>query len=144
MGHQYDVFVSYRQEEPDQSWTRMVLVPALDAERFNVCIDHRSFEIGVSLIESMARAVESSRFTLAVLSPRFLTSGFTTLERTMAQYLVLEERQRRFIGLVFEECSLPLEMRSFLWLDATRRPTAGSDEFDRLFRTLRSPEVRLP
>jgi hypothetical protein len=136
MNHRYDVFVSYRRAEPDQCWTRSMLVPELEAKQVSVCIDYRSFELGTSIIESMANAVESSRFTLAILSPRFLESGFTTLERIMAQHLGLEESRRRLIGLILEECVLPLELRPFLLLDATHG-SVGDDRLDRLVRTLR-------
>ena len=137
MSYRYDVFVSYRQTEPDQSWTRSMLVPELEAKRVRVCIDYRSFELGRSVIESMATAVESSRFTLAILSPRFLDSGFTTLERIMAQHLGLEERHSRLIGLIFEECAPPLELRPFLLLDLANGSVGGS-AFDRLVCVLRA------
>lgn len=135
----YDVFVSYRHAEPDQTWARNVLVPALDAHAFTVCVDYRSFELGAMVIESMAAAVQGSRYTVAVMSPRFFDSGFTTLERVMAQHLGLEARNRRLIGLVLEECQLPLELRPFLWLDVSQESAGGCPEFDRLFRALRMP-----
>ena len=40
------------------------------------------------------RAVESSTYTLAVLTPTYLESTFTELENVLAEHLGLEERER--------------------------------------------------
>ena len=39
----FDVFLSYRQQDPDRTWVRQTLVPALDAAGLRVCIDHPPF-----------------------------------------------------------------------------------------------------
>lgn len=120
----YDVFVSYRHVQPDLDWVRTVLVPALDEQKFAVCVDYRAFEPGSIVIEAMSDAVRASRFTAAVLSPRFMESGFTTLELVLADHL-----GSRLIGLVLEPCTLP---PLHLELDVTA--------LDELFRALRGPE----
>jgi hypothetical protein len=135
----YDVFVSYRHTEPDESWVRTVLVPAFDARGLAVCVDYRSFELGATIIESMAAAVQYSRYTVAVMSPQFFDSGFTTLERVMAQHLGLAERNRRLIGLLLRECVMPLELRPFIRLDVSQVSSSAAPELERLCGTLRTP-----
>ena len=80
----HDVFISYRAHEPDRSWVRETLLPRLRAEGFEVCVDYESFRLGAPLVLEMARAVEQSRYVLAVLSPAYLQHNFTELEIVLA------------------------------------------------------------
>jgi LCP family protein required for cell wall assembly len=133
----YDVFVSYRQQDPDCTWVRSVLVPALDAAGLDVFLDERSFTPGLSVIENMSRAVDESRYTVAVMSPAYFGSDFTKLERIMAQHLGLEQGRRRLIGLMLAPCDPPTELRPFLWLDVSNVRDGNAPEIQRLIETLR-------
>lgn len=117
--HPYDVFVSYRHQEPDKSWVRQTFVPVLEAAGLRVCVDHRDFRLGTPLIAEMARAVEESRTTVAVLTPAYLEGRFADLENILAEHLGLEERTIRLIYVVRELCEPPLRMRARLRLDLT-------------------------
>lgn len=114
-----DVFVSYRQQEPDKSWVRKVLVPGLEERGLRVLIDYRDFRLGPPLVELMAKAVEQSRYTLAVLTPAYLASNFTNLENVLAEHLGLENSQNRLVAVMRETCKPRLGMRARLWLDMT-------------------------
>jgi hypothetical protein len=115
----YDVFISYRQQAPDGAWVRGVLVERLRAEGLRVFIDHESFKLGAPLVLEMARGVEQSRYTLAVLSPAYLASNFTELESVLAEHLGLEMTQRRLLAVRRVACKPRLGMRARLWLDMT-------------------------
>lgn len=119
----YDIFLSYR--TADKAWVRKKLLPAIEASGLRVCIDFRDFELGASLTAEMERSVVQSRLTVAVLTPAYLTSGFTEFERDMAQYLGLEARERRLITIFREGAQAPLSLRAFLMLDMS-----DDDEFD--------------
>ena len=121
----YDVFLSYRQREPDKSWVRKTLVPKLEAAGVRVCIDYRDFRLGAALVEEMQRAVLQSRYSVAVLTPAYLRSNFTEFENILAQHLGLEQGQRRLLIIVRDECEPELRMRAQLWLDMT-----DDDEFE--------------
>ncbi len=112
----FDVFVSYRHTEPDNSWVRKKLVPRLEAEGLHPFIDYRHFKLGAPLVLEMARGVETARYTLAVLSPRYLESNFTELENVLAEHLGLENSERRLIAVLIESCKPRLGMRARLWL----------------------------
>lgn len=114
-----DVFVSYRQQEPDKSWVRKILVPGLEQRGLRVLIDYRDFRLGPPLVELMAQAVEQSRYTLAVLSPAYLASNFTNVENVLAEHLGLENSQNRLVAVMRETCQPRLGMRARLWLDMT-------------------------
>lgn len=134
----YDVFISYRHQEPDKPWVRKTLQPHLEAEALRVCIDYRDFRLGAPLVLEMARAVEQSPYTLAILSPTYLTSNFAELENVLAEHLGLEKTQRRLVAVLREECTPRLSIRARLWLDMT-----DDDEFEtniaRLIFELRQP-----
>jgi hypothetical protein len=115
----HDVFISYRHQEPDKTWVRKTLQPRLEAEGLRVCIDYRDFRLGAPLVLEMARAVEQSRYTLAILSPAYLASNFTELENVLAEHLGLEKSQRRLLAIMREPCKPRLDIRARLWLDMT-------------------------
>ncbi len=117
----YDVFLSYSQHEPEKTWVRKVLLPRLEKELgLHVCIDYRDFRLGAPLVLEMARAVEKSRYTVAVLSPAYLESNFTELETVLAEHLGLERSQRRLLAVMRPSCSPRLGLRARLWLDMTQ------------------------
>ncbi len=118
-GFAYDVFVSYRFQEPDRTWVRKPLLKALEARGLKVCVDYRDFRLGAPLVKEMERAVEQSRYTLAVLTPAYLKSNFTDLETILAQHVGLEKSQRRLLCIMREPCEPRLGLRTQLWLDMT-------------------------
>jgi hypothetical protein len=113
----YDAFISYRQQEPDKSWVRDRLVPALSERGVRVFIDFRDFRLGRPLVTEMARAVEQSRYTVAVLSNAYLQSHFTELENILAKHLGLEQGETRLLIVDREPVVPPLGMRAVLRLD---------------------------
>jgi hypothetical protein len=121
----YDVFVSYRRAEPDRGWVRGRLVPRLRAYGLLVCIDDDSFRLGAPLLLEIERAVQASRYTLAVLTPRYLASNFTELENVLAEHLGLERTERRLAVVMRERTRPRLSMRARLSLDMT-----DDDEFE--------------
>ncbi len=114
-----DLFISYSHQEPDRSWVRNRLLPRLEAEGLRACVDYRDFRLGAPLVLEMARAVEQSRYTLAVLSPAYLTSNFAELENVLAEHLGLEKGQRRLLAVMRQDCTPRLGMRARMWLDMT-------------------------
>jgi Caspase domain/TIR domain len=116
---QYDVFLSYRNQDPDKTWVRKTLYPRLKSEGLKLCLDVVDFRLGVPVINEMERAVVESRYTLAVLTPAYLSSNFSDFENVIAQHLGLEQSQRRFLGLVREPCKPRLGIRALYYLDMT-------------------------
>jgi hypothetical protein len=134
----YDVFVSYRQQDPDGSWVRAVLVQRLRTAGLRVFIDYESFRLGAPLVLEMARGVEQSRYTLAVLSPAYLQSNFTELESVLAEHLGLEMSQRRLLVVRRVPCRPRLGLRARLWLDMTNEEEVDRN-LPRLIMALRDP-----
>jgi hypothetical protein len=113
----FDVFISYRHAGACGTWVREVLTERLRGAGLAVCLDVDSFRLGAPLVLEMARAVEESRYTLAVLTPAYLESSFTELEGVLAEHLGLETSQQRLLVVRREPCEPRLGLRARLWLD---------------------------
>jgi TIR domain len=137
-GQAYDVFVSYRHQDPDGPWVRERLVPGLRAAGLAVLLDVDGFRLGVPLVLEMARGVEQSRYTLAVLSPAYLAGSFTELESVLAEHLGLEQSQRRLVAVLREPCRPRLGIRARLWLEMTTDEEVARN-LPRLVAELRQP-----
>ena len=133
----YDVFVSYRHEGEDQRFARD-LVSALEADGYRVAIDERDFPANASFLQEMERAIRQSRFTVAVISPRYLESGNTEEEAIITKVLDMGDRKRRLIPLVIEPVSLPVWLYGIVGIDWTKRDPLV-DPFDKLKSTLGAP-----
>jgi hypothetical protein len=140
-GFAYDVFVSYRQQEPDRTWVRKVLVPRLEERGARACVDYRDFRLGAPLVTEMARAVEQSRYTLAVLSPRYLEGNFTQLESVLAEHLGLERSERRLLAIMREPTRPRLGMRARLWLDMVDDASFETDVARLSYEITQSPTL---
>jgi hypothetical protein len=65
----------------------------------------------------MEKAIEDSRYTLAVLSPKYIESNFTEVENLLAEHMGLELSQRRLLAVMRESCEPRVGIRARLWLD---------------------------
>jgi hypothetical protein len=136
----YDVFVSYRHDDVDRTFARE-LVAALEAEGYHVAIDERDFPANASFLQEMERAIRQSRFTLAVISPRYLESGNTEEEAMISKVLDMGDRKRRLIPLVIEPVAMPAWLYGIVGIDWTKRDPLV-DPFDKLKATLGAPLAR--
>src|ERR1700682_2658633 len=84
--YRYDVFLSYRWIEPDQSWVRDHLAPALARAGLRVFLDVEDFVPGRDVILEMSRAGGESRRAVCVVSPAYCQPDrMVTFEALMAR-----------------------------------------------------------
>jgi len=102
----YDAFISYRHQEPDKTFARDMLA-RLEAAGLKVAIDERDFAPNEQFLPEMERCVKESRFTLAVISPRYLGSGNCLEEAVICKVLDMGERKRRLVPLIIEKVEMP-------------------------------------
>jgi hypothetical protein len=119
-GFFYDVFLSYRRREPDNSWVQNVLRPRLKSAGLRVCLDVVDFDLGGLIVMEMERAVQLSRYTVAVLSPDYLEGSYTDMESILSRHMGLELAQHRFLSLLRRPCKPPLGARRHPLIDMTR------------------------
>ena len=136
---EYDVFLSYRHHEPDKTWVRKTLYPKLQEAGVRACIDFRDFRLGEAIITEMERAVIGSRYTLAILTPKYLEGNFAEFENLIAQHLSLEESAQRLLLVLREPCQPSLRLRYKLWLEMTN-DVEFEENFPRLVETIRASD----
>jgi hypothetical protein len=137
-GFAYDVFISYRHKDPDKTWVRKTLLPSFEAAGLHVCIDFRDYQLGAPLVTEMERAIQQSRYTLAILSPAYMAGPFAEFENVISQHLGLEKSQHRLLLVVREPCERPLRFRYKVWLEMTS-DEEYAENLPRLIEGLKQP-----
>jgi hypothetical protein len=133
----YDVFLSYRHDGVDRNFANE-LVDALEAHGYRVAIDERDFPANASFLQEMERCVRESRFTVAVISSRYLESGNCQEEAIICKVLDMGDRKRRLIPMVIEPVSMPAWLYGIVGIDCTKRDPLV-DPFEKLRATLGAP-----
>jgi hypothetical protein len=133
----YDVFVSYRHVAADRAFATE-LVSTLEGDGYRVAIDERDFPANASFLLEMERCIRESRFTVAVISPRYLESGATQEEAIITRVLDLGDRKRRMIPVVIEPVPMPAWLYGIVGIDFTKRDPLV-DPYDKLKATLGPP-----
>ncbi len=131
----YDVFISYKHD--DIEWVQKELIPRLQAANLNICLDDEAFLAGGAAIVSMQDAVEQSRRTLLVLTPRYMQSHWTRFEMLATRTLDPDAMQRRTVPMLVEKVEkLPLLLSMLTYVDLTR-PDNQERAWDLLIRSLK-------
>jgi hypothetical protein len=133
----YDVFISYRHGGADADVARQLL-DALEADGYKVAIDERDFVANRSFLLEMERAIRESRYTVAVVSHRYLGSGHCEEEAIVSKVLDMGDRRRRLIPLIIQPVELPAWMFGIVGIDCTK-PDGLVDPIDKLKATLGNP-----
>jgi hypothetical protein len=131
----YDVFISYKHD--DIEWVQKELLPRLQEVGLKICLDDVEFLAGGAAIVSMQDAIEQSRRTVLVLTPRYMQSDWTLFEMLAARTLNPGAMQRRTVPLLVEKVEkLPLIITMLTYVDLTR-PENQDNAWKLLIRSLR-------
>ena len=131
----YDAFISYRHVEPDRSFA-LDFAARLERQGFRVAIDARDFQPNEAVVSELERCIRQSRFTLCIVSPRYIASGYCIEEAIVSTTLDLNERRRRVVPLTYERVDLPGWMQGLVGIDFSD-PAAFVDPYVRVFDLLR-------
>jgi hypothetical protein len=138
-GFRYDAFISYRGDSSgDRTWALGVLVPALERQGLRLCLERRDFRLGAPRIREMERAVEESRYSVAVFTPDYLDGAFEDFQALMARHNAIESKAPRFIPVIRRPCELHLGLRMTEALDLSD-DTEVEAGLERLALALREP-----
>jgi len=83
------------------------LLPRLEKVGIKTFIDFRDFEPGAPKPTETERAIVTSRKTILVLTPAYLTDGWDEFQNLLLQTLDPANQQRRLLPLIKEACDLP-------------------------------------
>ncbi len=132
--HRYDAFISYRRAEPDRSFARK-LFEDLRSAGYTVAMDEVDFLANATFLQEMERCIRASRFTLAVISPRYFESGNCQEEAIIGKVLDMSERRRRIVPLIIEAVEMPVWLYDIVGINFTdAKPIIPP--FEKLMRTL--------
>jgi hypothetical protein len=96
---------------------------------------------GENILLKIEEAKVSSRFMVLVMSPEWLTSDWTTLERAMAVYDDPAGLKGRIIPIMRRPCEPPPSIRILRWLDFTKDSRFES-EFKKLAARIKGQTLR--
>jgi hypothetical protein len=114
------------------------LADALEADGYTVAIDARDFAPHATVLQEMERAIRESRYTIAIISERYLRSGHCEEEAIVTSVLDMADRRRRLIPFIIQRVEMPAWLSGLVGIDCTSQD-ALVDPIDRLEATLGAP-----
>ena len=138
----YDAFISYRHGGADAEIAQQVL-DALEADGYKVAIDERDFAANANFLLEMERCIRESRYTIAIVSARYLDSGHCEEEAIVSKGLDMSDRRRRLIPFIVQAVEMPAWLFGLVGIDCTKQD-ALVDPIDKLKATLGAPGREAP
>ncbi len=132
--YRYDAFISYASEEG--SWVRERLLPHLEAQGIRCCVDARDFSAGQAILHSVEEAIETSKTTLLVMTPRYVENNWTELKTLMVQTEDPAHLLRKFIPILKEPCRIPKRLQPFSSINLVD-PVDEAWEWQRLYTAIK-------
>ena len=133
----YDVFISYRHGGGDGDVARRLL-QSLESDGYVVAIDERDFPANASFLEEMERCIRESRYTVAIVSARYLESGHCAEEAIVSKVLDMSERRRRLIPFIIQPVVMPAWLFGIVGIDCSKADPLV-DPVEKLKATLGPP-----
>ena len=133
----YDVFISYRRQEPDYAFARE-LTQWLESDGYLVASDEKNIRVDTSWVAELERIISESRSIILVVSPRYLNSDYTKEETLFSKELSISERQRRIIPIIIEKVRLPYWLAPIQHLDMSSDKQLSA-KYERLKEALGIP-----
>jgi len=117
----YDVFISYNKADLEfvRKLVRKIEREHIKGNLIKVFFDEWDIEPGENILLKIEEAEPSSRFIVLVMSPEWLKSNWTTLERVIPVYDDPAGLKGRIIPIMRRRCEPPPSIRILKWLDFT-------------------------
>lgn len=119
--YKYDVYISYN--KADLKFARKLASRIerqhIKGELIKVFFDEWDIEPGENILLKIEEAEPSSRFIVLIMSPEWLKSNWTTLERVIPVYDDPSGLKGRIIPIMRTRCEPPPSIRILKWLDFT-------------------------
>ena len=140
--YEYAAFVSYDSE--DRDWVENNIVRELETAECRLFLYRSEFQLGQPIEANIMRALNVSRKTILVLSPRFVTSQWCLFEARMAFQKCIDTGIDSIIPIILEPINnkdMPTEVKRYLtdyiYLQWPQNSTDEQREFwDKLRREL--------
>ncbi|KAM3844536.1 uncharacterized protein M6D78_002492 [Vipera latastei] len=108
-GYDYDAFLSFNIH--DEKWVVDDLLPVLENQYcWKVCLHHRDFEPGRSILENIVDNIYASRKTICIISRHYLESEWCSKEIQVASFRIFDDRKDVLVLIFLED--IPAEYLS--------------------------------
>ncbi|XP_062979561.1 toll-like receptor 13 [Elgaria multicarinata webbii] len=102
MEYDYDAFLSYNTH--DEKWVMNGLLPVLENQyRWKLCLHHRDFEPGRSILENIVDNIYASRKTICVISRHYLESEWCSKEIQVASFRIFDDCKDVLVLIFLED-----------------------------------------
>jgi len=137
---EFDVFLSHN--SADKRVVRR-LAELLKQAGFTVWLDEWNIAYGDLIPVKVQDGIERSRVLMLCISSKALESGWVTLEHATAIHRDPANRQRRFIPIQIDDCTIPDALRVYRYVDYRAEDSAALEE---VITALNGPdaEITLP
>ncbi len=130
----YDVYISYAEQKPDETWVWDTLLPRLQEAGLRVAISEDVWKPGVDRVVNISRGIKQAKYILLVLSEAYLADKWIRVEHIMGETKGVQENTYRIIPLKFipiDESKMPDWIGGKWTVDFT-----DSRRVERRFKTL--------
>ena len=133
-GFRYDAYISYVEQEPDETWVWEKLLPRLQKAGLRVAVSDDVWKFGVDRVVNISRGIKQTKYIILVLSEAYLADEWRRVENIMGETKGIQEDTYRIIPILFtsmNERQLPDWIGSKWTVDLT-----DSRRFERRLNTL--------
>lgn len=116
---EFDVFISYNNADVEfaESLVKEIEQEPYDGRFLKCFYAPWDIEAGENILLKIEQALVNSRFIVIIISPDWLKSDWTTLERTIPVYEDPAGIKSRIIPVLRRNCDIPPSIRILKWLD---------------------------
>lgn len=140
----YDAYISYVEQEPDETWVWDTLIPRLEEAGLRVAVSGEVETAGVAKVVGIEQAMKQCKRIIVVLSPTYLADQMADFQNVLAQTLAIYEDSYRLLPVKIaqiDEAQLPMRLRMLSTINLIH-PRRAAREFNRLVKGLQSPLPR--
>lgn len=141
----YDVYISYIEQEPDETWVWDTLMPRFEKEGLRVVVSGDVELAGIDRIESFSRGVKEAKRTLIVLSESYLANKWARTNDFIAQTIGIQEGTYRVLPVQIapiDEKKLPVDISRMVIVNLTHS-RHRKRRLNRLVQALKKPLPRM-
>lgn len=117
--YEYDAFVSFNKADVDfaEKLVQRIEKETIDGNPIKVFFSEWDVEFGENILLRIEKAEPSSRFIIPIMSPDWLKSDWTTLERVIAVHDDPAGLKARILPVMRRNCEPPPSMRILRWFN---------------------------
>ena len=128
------IFISYC--EADREWVERELLPRLERAGIEYIEEHE-LPPGRPRLEAIEQAIKDSRWTLLIVSPRYIKERWKQFDGLLTVSYSLEVGKWRAIPVIVQQCELPTRLKMLV---PVHLKEGDRGEWERLIGTLRGEQ----